>query len=296
LLIAGGSVEVLKSLDDRLKNIECILHDDHTSEAISHYPADKYRRLLGQLKLDPLVVDWKAKSKNKDDIFKWNSETEPKQLSGCKLFMESRLQLPSSCILQSVDNNPHFLDTTAQTMGTSVGIRGTSDLAILDKELHNQGFSRSAIRLLFELKKSPTDQDVQQAVLELISASMMSCYLPVVVLTDLGVDWRFYWLFKNKICIMKIQSALDGFNIIDVLLQSQCESTHGKNTQVASLPELLINRTKLSVAQASAMVLAPQEYDDYQDGLMTDEERVDAEHKRIKLFAVESIPWMVMYS
>ena len=301
MLIAGSSVEILQCLnqvDGRLKSIECTLHDDHSSEAISHYSVEKYRRLLGQLKLDPMVVDWKLPETQSKKVkaFKWNDETEPKQISMCEKFIGDNIMLPSSCILQSVDKKSHFLDTAAKTMGTSVGIRGTSDLAILDKKLHEQGFSRSAIRLLVELKKSPTDQDVQQAVLQLISASIISCYPPVVLLTDLGFDWRFYSLFESEICIMQIQSPSDGFNLINMLLQSQCENERGNSTQDILLPEHLIKRTKLSVAHASAMMPAPQEYDDYQDWLMTDEERVEADHKQIKLFAMESIPWMVMYS
>jgi hypothetical protein len=295
---AGGVQESLQPLLHAIQELKVDifkkLDTDRSTEAISKYPSGKFQQLCTDLHLTPLDVSAPVDQENSNEEvspFVWGDRSEPKHMEACLRHLEKYLHINGDCVLKSVDNRSDFLSVNAQTLGSAVGIQGTSDIALLDEKLATQDVPRAGILVLFELKKKAEEKDVRQAQLQLIAACKISNFRPVVVLTDLGLYWRFYWLKERNICMMIMSSASQAYNTLNQLLASHNNHDAGVN---GLLPESLINRTRL-VSSRTLTGAVQDDYDDYQETLMTKQERVEAQHKQIMLFAADRIPWM-MYS
>jgi len=283
-------------VDEEVRHVRQRIESDQTSEAISEYPVEKYQRLFEELQLSLLVVqapdDAPQIGSGNMSLFKWDERTEPQQIEDCLSFLKDHLKIPRCCVLRAIDKWVGFLSVHSKSLGTTVGIRGTSDLAVLDRGFDSALTPRAGIIVLLELKKDPQPKDVRQAHLELIAACRISQFRAVVVLTDLRESWRFYWIKDKDLCMMSIRSASQAFNIMDQLFASHSDPQRDVS---AVLPQLLINRTQLRAAQEPANVSPQHEDDDYQMDLLTQGEQMEVDRKRVMLFAAEHIPWM-MYS
>jgi len=296
---AGDNQEllsVLHEMREEIRNVRQRIDHDDTSEAISQYPVEKYECLLQELQLSLLVVEAPDEApqsgSGSTSLYTWDERTEPQQSEDCISFLKGHLKFPCSCVLRAIDKRADFLSVHANALGTTMGLKGTSDLAVLDRAFVTALALRAGIILLFKLKKDIQERDARQAQLQTISGNRVSQFCPVVVLTDLRESWRFYWIKDKDLCMMSIRSASQAFNIMDQLFASHSDPQRDVS---AVLPQLLINRTQLRAAQEPANVSPQHEDDDYQMDLLTQGEQMEVDRKRVMLFAAEHIPWM-MYS
>ena len=289
-------LSVLHELKEEVRHVRQRIDHDDTSEAISQYPVGKYDCLLEELQLSLLVVEAPDEvpqsGSGSTSFYMWDERTEPQQSEDCISFLTGHLKFPRSCVLRAIDKRADFLSVHANALGTTMGIKGTSDLAVLDRDFENALAPRAGIILLFELKKEIQERDARQAQLQTISGNRVSQFRPVVVLTDLRESWRYYWIKDRNLCMMSPRSALQAWDILNALLASHSAP---QSDVSAVLSQDLINRTQLAVTQKPANVSSQHENDDYQMDLLTQEEREEAERKHVMLFAAEHIPWM-MYS
>jgi len=290
---AGDNQEllsVLHEMREEIRNVRQRIDHDDTSEAISQYPVEKYECLLQELQLSLLVVEAPDEApqsgSGSTSLYTWDERTEPQQSEDCISFLKGHLKFPCSCVLRAIDKRADFLSVRASALGTTMGIKGTSDLAVLDSDLANALVPRAGIILLFELKKEIQERDVRQAQLQTISANRVSQFRPVVVLTDLRESWRYYWIKDRSLCMMLARSASQAWDILNALLASHSAPQIHVS---AVLSQDLINRTQLAVTQKPANVSSQHENDDYQMDLLTQEEQEEAERKHVMLFAAEHI-------
>ena len=89
-------------------------------------------------------------------------------------------------------------------------INRTLDVAIIDEKNIKLKNIASGIQLGKALKKAVCDNNIHQAILELIAANIYSEYPLVIVLTDLDKTWQFFWLEIGMIvdCTFELSKAI----------------------------------------------------------------------------------------
>lgn len=123
--------------------------------------------------------------------------------TGYRPWLEEHLNIPESMRLVSTKNMKSLLRLDG--LDLSFAAHGTTDLILLPADYADNSAMYSMFALiLFELKKPvaageslPTSWDIQ-ACMELLSATMVGQWRPVVVLSDLQSVWRIYWLEKGS--------------------------------------------------------------------------------------------------
>jgi len=283
--------EALWAMEGELRTVRQKLESREGSEAISKYPVVKYQQLVQELGLTlvPIELDFGQAQMPSSVTYQWDDSGERQQADECLSYLSRQLSIPKSCVLQSVDNEKSFLDVSKSHLGTSHGLQGTSDIAVLDRDMVRHSVKRAGILVLFELKKAVAEGDVRQAQLELIASCKISQFRPVVVLTDLQEEWRTFWLCGKQIC-MTICSRAQALFFLNRLLASH--DNPGLDLR-SVLPDELIDRTLLSsaVPSQSGPGYADAE-DDYQDSLLTKEEQIEQERQWIMSTAAKHLPWM----
>ena len=91
-----------------------------------------------------------------------------------------------------------------------MNIKGTLDIAVVDKSHIKSRNIVAGIRVGIELKKKIQTADTMQVITELIVASLYSKYPAVMLLTDLREDWHFFWLEVGQVvdCVFDLKSGI----------------------------------------------------------------------------------------
>eukprot|EP00891_Asterochloris_glomerata_P001814 jgi/Astpho2/1814/fgenesh1_pg.00037_%23_16_t len=160
--------------------------------------------------------------------FDWDERLEKTQADRYMPHLNKLMQVRDrSYRLMDANHHPQLLMDGAHQVELGYKFRGTTDVAVVDKVAYQAEEYKHGLRLLFELKKKPDAAATAQAKISLLLANIHSAKLkPVVVLTDLREDYRFYWLDGHTIRVYPAPSSSAAWGLIDLLFDSE-EVTEG---------------------------------------------------------------------
>jgi len=140
--------------------------------------------------------------------FVWTDKKEDAHAQEYLTWLEGCINLPSGVNFHITSNKANLLSTTIAS--SQFNITGTLDVAIVDRKYVRSRNTAGGIRVGLELKKTVEESNVMQAIVELIVASIYSEYSVVMVLTDLGEDWQFFWLERGCVvdCVFDLKESI----------------------------------------------------------------------------------------
>jgi hypothetical protein len=140
--------------------------------------------------------------------YPWTDQTEAQQTPACMSWLQSVVKLPRDKVFVDVRKQADLLNvSTASAPWLPFSLKGTSDVAIVDRPCVAGRVVSRGLLVLFELKKAVRTHDVQQALAQLIAADVHSRFAVVAVLTDLNEEWHFFWAEEGAIKQMTVQLA-----------------------------------------------------------------------------------------
>eukprot|EP00891_Asterochloris_glomerata_P001080 jgi/Astpho2/1080/fgenesh1_pg.00017_%23_19_t len=160
--------------------------------------------------------------------FDWDERLEKTQADRYMPHLHKLMRVRDrSYRLMDANHYPQLLMDGAHQAELGYKFRGTTDVAVVDKVAYQAEEYKHGLRLLFELKKKPDTAATAQAKISLLLANIHSAKLkPLVVLTDLKEDYRFYWLDGRTIRVYPAPSSSAAWGLIDLLFESE-EVTEG---------------------------------------------------------------------
>lgn len=105
-------------------------------------------------------------------------------------------------------SKPNFLSTNLAS--SRYQLKGTLDIIIVDK-VYVEDFSTAAgVYIGMKVKKTVTEKDCIQAIIELLAADIFSNFPVVMVLTDLKQYWQFFWFSRGNVvsCRLDLKRAI----------------------------------------------------------------------------------------
>jgi len=136
--------------------------------------------------------------------FKWNPRAdEPTQSSEYLTWLELHFPLREGLQYYNGSDSPELL--TTMNASAQFRFKGTTDIAVVEKTYVASSTVSSGVRVAIELKKTPGGKHVMQAVTELLCATAKSNFPVVVLLTDLGDVFRFFWIHEKSILDWKLE-------------------------------------------------------------------------------------------
>jgi hypothetical protein len=105
--------------------------------------------------------------------------------------------IPSNATLHKTSNDPTLLSSTL--VSTQYKLNGTLDMAIVDNGYAKTGYIAGGLLVGIEVKKKVETKHDMQTIVELLLANVVSQYPVIMLLTDLGSNWRYFWLQKGTI-------------------------------------------------------------------------------------------------
>lgn len=170
-----------------------------TEVSISKISKHRYEKLLSEggferktvhldTPSDPLVIP----------AFQWTPDAdEPTQYREYLAWLERYFPPREDLQYYNGSNSPELLTTANAT--PRFRLKGTTDVAVVEKMYVASDNVSSGIRVAIKLKKTPAGKHVMQAVTELLCATAKSNFTVVVVLTDLGEYFQFFWLRAREV-------------------------------------------------------------------------------------------------
>ncbi|KAF8419762.1 hypothetical protein EV426DRAFT_576851 [Tirmania nivea] len=177
-----------------------ISSDDKQLEIfLSRVTTNAYKRFLAELdlhtmKATPEIVPFFM------DVpeFKWDpDETEPAHHSKYMKWLSDYIDIPEDWQFYNASAENDLLDTTL-TDRTLI-LKGTTDVVIADSDYVKLFDTASGVRVAIGMKRVVQQNDHRQAILQLVAANCHSNYPVLVLLTDLGKTWHFYWMTLHGI-------------------------------------------------------------------------------------------------
>ena len=109
-------------------------------------------------------------------------------------WLDANIALPPHTQSFHASSAKNLLSTSHES--SKYKFSGTLDAAVINSAYAGRWFVVCGIKIGFELRKNITSYNDHQAIIELLIAGLSSEYAMVIVLTDLGNVWRFFWLEK----------------------------------------------------------------------------------------------------
>ncbi|GJJ77556.1 hypothetical protein EMPS_09915 [Entomortierella parvispora] len=146
--------------------------------------------------------------------FSWDGRHEAAHAHDYEAWLDKYITLPQDVIFYRASGNSSLLNTPGASI--KYDLRGTTDLALMEKAFVNDRNYASGLQIGVELKKSVGETNTMQAILQLLAASLSSNYCPVIILTDLMDCWSFFWLEPRAIksCTLGL---LDGVALLEAI-------------------------------------------------------------------------------
>ncbi len=148
--------------------------------------------------------------------FQWTQATEPQQMDACLTWLAAHIDLPRDKRFVDLRKTQDMLNVaTVAAPWLPFHLKGTADVAIVDRACVSSGFVSRGLLVIFEFKKAVADIDGRQAIAEFIAADIHSNFSVVLVLTDLNNTWRFFWADGAiKVTTVGIDTAIDWINLL----------------------------------------------------------------------------------
>lgn len=153
--------------------------------------------------------------------FVWGEEPESVQMVQCVDWFKKYISFPEGITVEDVSRNTLFFNSHFPSARNNANFRltGTTDLIFVPQIYVDTQNLTSGVLVAVELQKN-VKGGVNQAVLELLAASQVSNFPVVVLLTNLNMNWHFFWLGKNNVeaAVFQFQS---GITVLEDILHDQ---------------------------------------------------------------------------
>ncbi|RUS26986.1 hypothetical protein BC938DRAFT_483861 [Jimgerdemannia flammicorona] len=146
--------------------------------------------------------------------FQWTMLNENAQFVSYMKWLSVNLVLPQRLVFYNAKSQTNLISTTH--LSARYIFNGTMDVAVVPNENIDTLNVAGGLVIGFEMKKRPTEKDIIQTSVELLAASVHSVYSVVMILTDLGPNWHFFWLEKGAIvqCKFDLPGGITFFESI----------------------------------------------------------------------------------
>jgi hypothetical protein len=209
---------------------------------------------------------------------------------GYRPWLKEHLKIPESMQLVSTKSMKNLLRLDG--LDLSYAAHGTTDLILLPSQCADNSAMYSMFALiLFELKKpvapgQPLHPSWDfQAFFELLSATTVGQWGPVVVLTDLRAVWRIYWLEKGGELVIKKRNA----SFAEVAAMVKIFIAHYSKAEVLEA-KVLVKRSGDAIPQLPNMKRARLEVKKSNDiGLLDDILSPEEMHRAKILEAIQQL-------
>ena len=140
--------------------------------------------------------------------FAWGNQNEVAHRHAYLEWLTKNINLPDGVEFYHASSNTALLNSTL--VSSQMNIKGTLDIAVVDKSHIKSRNIVAGIRVGIELKKKIQTADTMQVITELIVANLYSKYPAVMLLTDLREDWHFFWLEVGQVvdCVFDLKSGI----------------------------------------------------------------------------------------
>jgi len=245
-------LEQLKAIrEENLAFQEEIRKDKKTTVSISRMTQKQITALLGEHGLRLKTVKFNVTPTTKPiQPFIWGDKKEDAYAQGAQGYLNwlnSNIDLPDDAQFYIASSKTNLLSTTLAC--SQFNISGTLDTAIVDRINVESRNIAGGIRVGLEHKKQVMESDISQAIVELITANLCSIYPVVMVLTDLGERWQFFWLQRGWVvdCVFDLKK---GITLLETIVQ-QPNPPVGQPTPDAPYLQRCDLRTATSQARES---------------------------------------------
>lgn len=157
----------------------------------------------------------------------WDNSKEDANGLAYLSWLETNIALPSTMIFELVSSKSNFLSTDLAS--SKYCLRGTLDTIIVDKAYVEDSNTAAGVHVGMEMKKTVTENDCIQAIIELLAAGIFSNFPVVMVLTDLKQYWQFFWFSRGSVVSCKLDlrravTMLEGILRMDPTDQGPCNN------------------------------------------------------------------------
>lgn len=126
-----------------------------------------------------------------------------------------------------VSYKPNFLST--DLVSSRYPLKGTLDGIIVDKAYVEDSNTTAGVRIGIEMKKTATEKDCIQAIIELLATEIFSDIPVVMVPTNLKQYWQFFWFSRGNVVSCKLDlrravTMLEGILRMDPTDQGPCSN------------------------------------------------------------------------
>ena len=211
--------QILEMNEKQKKRIED-LKKEQKDVSISKVTTEDWERIKEHADLKTSSLNFKIQFVVERDVvpFYWDEgKPENQQCDEYMSHLASIINLPETMEWYNAQNEKNFLTVLYNDL-LPFGIRGTTDVAIIDKTYIRDNIHSSGIRLVMELKKKVIKSNIYQAAVELIVADLHSNFNIMAVITDLNDRWEFFWLKARKIHTYTSTSKEEAVFIIENVL------------------------------------------------------------------------------
>ncbi|RUS13953.1 hypothetical protein BC937DRAFT_94551 [Endogone sp. FLAS-F59071] len=146
--------------------------------------------------------------------FVWNNSKEDAQTSCYLQWLNDHVTLSEDV---QVYHNSSLPLTTSSVSKLST-LRGTFNVAFVNKACVLDANVRAGIRVVMKLKKKVVDADSVQAIAELLAENILSQHPVVTVLTDLRDIWRFFWLAKGLVVSCVFSELPKAISLLETII------------------------------------------------------------------------------
>ncbi|KAH9135237.1 hypothetical protein AeRB84_019269, partial [Aphanomyces euteiches] len=216
------------------------------SEHLSTMDSIQKRAILDKTALNVRVLQMKEPIDESIPVFKWNgelAENQENQRAQYMAYLSTQLgTLLDEFLLLDIANDKSVLDTKDPRLPFQLS--GTADILLVDKSMFTDMVPLSGLCLVIELKKKVEKKHLNQAIGQLVCASIkapLDCY-PMSLLTDLNGRWFFSFLSdKNVLTHVEFRYPKNAIDFIKATIVDQSED------DVLPLPYLAVPFKKLRV-------------------------------------------------
>ncbi|RUS13436.1 hypothetical protein BC937DRAFT_95340 [Endogone sp. FLAS-F59071] len=239
-----------------MKKMEDLQEDKKVEISVSRVSNRQFRELLEEHGINRRPVEFTVSPTKKPvEPFVWRSDAEEAHAEDYLKWLEVNISLPDSVGFYRASSKRDLFYTSM--VSNKFILMGTTDVAIVDKVCIRAKEIAAGLRVGIEGKKCVLDKDSMQTCLELISANLSSNYAVVMVLTNFGSYWRFFWLERGAIvsCDFGLQ---EGTALLEAIVNEAIEAGSAIQASVDT-PYRARCKFNVAISQTSEEIVLPSE-------------------------------------
>ncbi|KAF8448434.1 hypothetical protein BGX38DRAFT_1188964 [Terfezia claveryi] len=175
-----------------MQQLDSLRDDKKETISISRISRTIYNSFLDEIGLQRRVVEIDVPpTKKRIYPFVWGDRKEDAHVSEYMKWITENVTIPSYATLYNASKDSNLLSSTSAS--TKFNFNVTLDLAIVAAKYERCGYPSGGVFMGIEVKKNVEPRNDMQAVVELVLADIPSEYPVIMLLTDLGSIWRYFW-------------------------------------------------------------------------------------------------------